>query len=162
MKLLFANAEGVLEMLTTIDSQELPIGLFAAVRKVLLEFKGEVSIYFSKKEKILQEFCTLEKGDGDKQYWRFPAKDNERFQEFNAKWIELMNVKIEFNYKPIDYLEIIEKTPDEAKKRITIKGKDFDVLDYLNEVYKVENTPAEESTSAGANNGSKSPAPDAL
>ena len=158
MKLLFANAEGVLERLTSLDSQELPIGLFAPIRKLLLEFKGEASIYFPKREKILQDLCTLEKGDDDKQFWRFPKPGDEKFPEFETRWNEMQNVMLEFNYKPIDYLAIIEATSDEIKKRIMVKGKDFDVLDFLNEVYKNENTP---DTSAGANNGPKNPTPDA-
>jgi hypothetical protein len=163
MKLVFANAEGVLERLTNLDSKELPIGLFADVRRVLRDFKDEASVYFPKREKILRDLCTLENIKEDKekgikasQFWKFPQPGDEKFPEFETRWNEIQNVILDFKYAPIDYLAIIDATPDEAKKRITVKGTDFDVIDYLNAVYKNENSPAD--TSAGeANKGDINP-----
>ncbi len=159
MKLMFAYAEGVLKGLNKLDQSELPLMLFAKVHRVLQEVKNESAIYMPKREKILQELCTLEKGEGNEQFWKFPNREDGKYEEFVQRWDEIQTVILDIKYSPIDYLEIIEKTPEEIKNKITATGKDFDILDSLNETYKKENSPAD--TSAGeANKGAETPTPD--
>jgi len=155
MTVIYTFAEGIMAGLTKLNQADLPLGLVSRVRRVLKNFKEELEIYNPEREKILKENCTLEKDEKTgAQYWKFPKPEDEKYAEFEKRWNELQMQKLIFPYEPIDYLKLIEDTPDEVKKKIVAKGSDFDVLEALNNAYdeqfKKDVSPTE-NTSAGAN-----------
>ena len=151
--------------LVELDKFDLPLGLVSRVRRVLKNLREEKSLYDPEREKILKKFCKPD-GDGEKQFWKFPPKEDENFPEFEKRWSELQNQKVIFPYEPVNYLDIIDATPDEIKKKIIVKGTDFDVLEALNQTYDFQfnkkEIASEETPSAGEkDNGQTSPVPDA-
>lgn len=116
-------------------------------------FKEEVEIYAPEREKILREFCELEKAEDGKQFFRFPKPEDEKYNEFEKRWNDLQNQKLVFPYEPIDYLELIDKAPDVVRDKIVAKGADFEVIDNLNDAYKQQFSNKEQSTSVEANKG---------
>ena len=164
MTILFAFAEDLVNGLVELDKFDLPLGLVSRVRRVLKNLREEKSLYDPEREKILKKFCTLER-DGEKQFWKFPLKEDENFPEFEKRWSELQNQKVIFPYEPVNYLDIIDATPDEIKKKIIAKGTDFDVLEALNQTYDMQfnkkEVAAEETPSAGEEIAPESAKPDA-
>lgn len=154
MTILFAFAEELMKGLDKLNQSDLPLGLVSRIRRVIRNFKEEVDIYMPEREKILKEFCTLEKKEGSNdQFWRFPTSENEKHDEFVKKWADLMEQKLVFPYEPIDYLALIDKAPDVVRDKVIAKGSDFEVIDNLNDAYKVQFEKKDESTSVEANKG---------
>jgi len=153
MNILFAFAEGVMEGLNKLNQSDLPLGLVSRIRRVIRNFKEEVEIYAPERDKILREFCSLEKNDEGQQLWKFPLPDDGRFAEFQKRWEDLQNQKLIFPYEPIDYLGLIDSAPDAIKEKIVAKGSDFEIIDNLNETYEHQfKKEPEPATSAGEAN----------
>lgn len=132
MTVQFAYAEEILKGLVKLDQFDLPLGLFSRIRRVLKNFRDEVGMYMDKKDAYLKKYCTLSE---DKTMWQFPKDGEPNSEEFYKLWNELLIQDVIFPYEPIDYLAIIDATPEEIKKKITVLGKDFNILDLLNETY---------------------------
>lgn len=153
-----SNPNGIVNQLQRLIDMELPIGLWSRVKRVLRDLQAEVMLYGPIRERILKEYCTPEMGDKGQQFYKFPQAEDEKFPGFEKEWNELLNTKLEVPYAPIEYLDIIDKTPDEVKKKLVVSNKDFYILDVLNESYEAEKKVEAPDTSAGVNNkGPESP-----
>jgi len=154
MKILFgladgSNPNGWINLLQKLVDMDLPIGLWAKIKRVLRSMQSEVQLYGAVRERILKEYCTLEHGENGQQFYKFPKPKDEKYPGFEKEWGELLNTELDVEYSPIEYLDIIDKTPDDIKKKLVVSNKDFVVLDILNDAYKEEKKVVTPDTSAG-------------